>query len=119
MNQEKPIFTYLSKEAIEDGYLMENPRTDNFKQCNIITTNLFEKLQKVEFERNLKRVFPYNPLELLGCLMVAGSEKFNNKDFKSDDDENFFTLEPTQEGLKVWFVKNEYGLLTAMLPEDY
>lgn len=115
----EPIYTYTSNQAIEDGILMDNPKATNFSECNLITTNLFEAIHKIETTRNLKRVFPYNPLELIGALMAGASEKYNNKDFEGDNDKNFFVMPKTEEGLIVWFVLNEHGKLTAMLPQDY
>jgi len=113
------VSVYTSNQGVEDGILMENPRQDRFLQCNLMTTALYDRIKEIEEERNMKRVFPYNPNELIGCLMMGASQIFNEGKFDGDNDEHFFVMPETAEGLIVWFVANEYGRLTAMLPGDY
>jgi len=115
----KPSFSYTSKQAIADGILMKNPRQDRFPQCNIMTRNLYDKITMVAFNRSLTRMFPLDPLEFIGSLMVGANQIYSKKQFKGDEDKNFFVMPKTDEGLIVWFVKNEQGKLTAMLPGDY
>ncbi len=116
---ENVTFSYSSTQAIEDGVLMKNPRQDNFPMCNILTTNLWKKIEILTFKRNMTRIFYLEPVEFLGMLMLHGNDIYVNKKFKGDNDKDFFVTEKTEEGLVVWFVTNEYGKLTAMLPEDY
>jgi len=113
------VSTYTSDQAIEDGVLVKNFKQDRFPECNIVTRRLYDTLEKVACQRNLRRVFPYNPLELLGCLMVGAEEIYSCGKFEGDNDRDFFVMPKTDEGLVVWFVRNEQGKLTAMLPEDY
>ena len=115
----EPIYTYTSDEAVEDGFIMENPRTDRFEECNLITTNLFEKIKEVATQRNMTRVFPIEETELIGCLMIGAKEIYSQNKFEGDNDKDFFVIPKTEEGLVVWFVRNEKGKLTAMLPGDY
>ncbi len=115
----KPIYSYSTKQAIKDGILMENYKANRFNECNIVTTNLYEKIKEVAFQRNLKRVFPIHESELLGSLMMFGNKIYSEAKFKDDQDKNFFVIPKTEEGLVVWFVRNEEGKLTAMLPSDY
>ena len=35
------------------GVLIPNPRPDKFKECNLMTTNLFNKMKEIEMQRNL------------------------------------------------------------------
>ena len=119
INETDIVFKYTQEQAIEDGFLIENPKSNRFEECNTITTNLFNKLDEIENQRNLVRVFPYDPLDFMGCLMLAANKIFSEKNFKDDQDENFFTTPKTEEGLVVWFVRNETGKLTAMLPGNY
>ena len=115
----KAIYSYPEEQAVEDGILMANPRKDRFEECSIITTNLFEKLKKVALERSKTRIFELDVLELMGCLMVGGKEIYEGNKFEGDNDKDFFIMPKTEEGIVVWFVKNENNKLTAMLPEDY
>lgn len=114
-----PVYTYDQDKAVEDGFLADNPRKDAFPECSIITNNLYEKIKKVAFERSLKRVFEISDHELIGCLMVGAKEMYDKGVFADDQDKNFFVMPATEEGVIVWFVRNEKGKLTAMLPEDY
>lgn len=115
----EPISTYTQNQAVEDGILMPNPWQDRFAECNIITCHLFEKIEEIATKRNKSKIFPVEPLELIGCLMVGAQEIYTKKDFKGDNDQDFFVMPKTDEGIVVWFVRNETGKLTAMLPEDY
>lgn len=115
----EPIYSYTSEQAIDDGFLMKNPKQNRFPECNIITTNLYYTIVKMAFNRSLKRVFEITPDELLGSLMLYAKDMYDKKKFKGDNDKDFFATPKTEEGLVVWFVRNEYGKLTAMLPEDY
>ena len=117
--QLKPIYTYTQQQAIADGFLMPNPRMDNFSECNILTTNLYEALVKLAFERTKHRIFELSPDELMGNLMLMAKKVYTEKAFKDDNTKDFFEIPTTEEGLRVWFVRNESGKLTAMLPEDY
>lgn len=113
------ISSYSSLEAIEDGILMPNPSSEIFKECNIITCALWEKLEETKNFRNQTRVFPLETFELLISLLNYAKEIYDNKKFEGDNDKDFFVIPPTDEGLTVWFVRNETGKLTAMLPSDY
>lgn len=114
-----PIYSYSQEQAIADGILMHNPRPDAFSECTIITANLHDAISRLSSERSMRRVFEISPDELTGNLMLMARKTYAEKDFKGDDDRDFFALPPTEEGLAVWFVRNETGGLTAMLPEDY
>jgi len=123
MEQSKRLFgevlsTYTSNQAVEDGFLVEI-KSDRFPECNLMTRNLFDRLEKIAFERNLKRVFPIDTMYLINCMMLCGNKIYSEQDFKDDQDKNFFVLPKTDEGIVVWFVRNEHGKLTAMLPEDH
>ena len=113
------ISTYSSADAIEDGVLMNNPRSDLFSECNLITTNLYNKIKEMSIDRNKTRIFELSEYEQMGAIMNYAKYILDNKCFRGDNDENFFTLPGTKEGTTIWFVRNEYGKLTAMLPEDY
>jgi hypothetical protein len=117
----KPLYTYTSDQAVEDGFLVENPRQEVFGECNLLTTNLYERLRTELYKRNLERVFPMELEELIGCFMHAGKKQYDpgTEWLEDDHDKNFFTIAPSWDGVVVWFVRNEHGKLTAMLPEDY
>lgn len=115
----KPNYTYTSEEAVEDGVLAKNFRQDQFQECNLITSNLYEKIKEVATQRSMTRVFEISEHELLGCLMVGGRETYEKGEFTGDQDKDFFVMPATEEGTIVWFVRNEQGKLTAMLPGDY
>ena len=115
---ENVIYSYGREEAIDDGILMVNPRQNKFEECDIITTNLFDKLSEVANIRNTERVFEISGEELVGCLMLYAKDVYDNNKFTGDDDKDFFTIPKTDEGVVIWFERNEAGKLTAMLPED-
>jgi hypothetical protein len=115
----EPIYRYGQEEAVDDGILMGNPRQETFKECSILTTNLYEKLNEIALQRTSKNVFEVSQDYLLGCLLLGAKDIYEKKKFVGDNDENFFVMPKTEEGVVVWFVKNETGKLTAMLPEDY
>jgi len=114
-----PVYSYSREQALQDGVLMKNPKQDRFPECDIITVNLFNKIKKLSFERTMKRVFEVDTMEILGSLMLFANDMYSKKKFKGDNNKDFFVLPPTEEGVVVWFVRNENGKLTAMLPEDY
>jgi hypothetical protein len=118
-SQEKPIFSYSQNQAIEDGFLINNPIKDIFTECNIITPTLFNQINKIQLERNLKRIFPYEPNELLKGVMKFAKKIFDNKNYVDDHDKDFFAIPPNEENVTIWFVRNETNKLTAMLPSDY
>lgn len=113
------IYTYTIQDAINDGVVMKNPRRDVFPECDIITTNLYERIKEMTVKRNMKRVFPETEDFFLGCLMVAAKEMYEQKAYVSDHDDDFFEIPVNDEGVRVWFCRNENEKLTAMLPEDY
>ena len=51
--------------------------------------------------------------------MVGAQQVYEEGVFLDDQDKDFFVMPATEEGMVVWFVRNEQGKLTAMLPEDY
>ncbi len=115
----KVIFQYTDDEAVEDGILAENPRSEVFEECSIVTANLLNRFEKLAEERNKSRVFAINTEYLLGCLMIGAKEIYEGNKFVGDNDKDFFVMPKTEEGLVIWFVRNGSGKLTAMLPEDY
>jgi hypothetical protein len=116
----EPVFTYTSEQAIDDGFLAKNFKQDKFPECNIITSNLFEELKQVSLKRSLKKVFEEDVLETLGSLMLYAKDVYDKQKFEDDQDKDFFVVPKGWEMTKnVWFVRNETGKLTAMLPEDY
>jgi len=94
--------------------LQKNPRSDRFPKCNYVTKNLIEKMNQIEMARNMKRVFPYAPRELWGNLMLYGNELQ-----KEHPKAKILKVPTTDEGVDIWFVKNENGGYTAMLPSDW
>ncbi len=115
----EPIYSYTESEAVEDGVLATNFRKDVFKECSIITSNLYERIKEIAFERSVKNVFEVETNFLLGCLMMGAKNKYDKELFIDDEDKDFFVIPANDEGLVVWFVRNENGKLTAMLPRDY
>ena len=115
----EPIYSYDESEAVEDGVLCENFRKDIFPECNLLTSNLYERLKEVAFERSQKNVFEVEPYFLLGCLMMGAKTIYESGNFKGDNDKDFFVMPKTDEGVVVWFVRNGNNKLTAMLPGDY
>ena len=113
------VYKYPENQAVEDGILVPNPRQETFEECSIITVNLYNKIEKIAEARTMKNVFEVSTDYLLGCLMLGAKDIFEGKKFEGDNDENFFVMPKTEEGMVVWFVRNEYGRLTAMLTEDY
>lgn len=102
------VSSYSREEAVEDGILMKNPAQEKFSETDIITCNLCETIGKKFGELFLIR---------LSELMQYAKKKYENKEFEGDNDKDFFII--GWEQLKIWFVRNENGMLTAMLPEDY
>jgi hypothetical protein len=119
LSKDNLVSKYTSAEAIDDGVLMKNPRQNRFPECNIITTNLWGRIEEMANNRNTKRVNAVEPVELLGSLMAYANKIYTTRQFKGDNDKDFFVLPATEEGVVVWFARNEYDKLTAMLPEDY
>ena len=107
-------WTFKPKVYSDDRILQDNPRPDRFPKCQYVTSALIDKLNIVEMNRNNKRVFGYAPREMWGNLMLYG-EKLR----KENPKKKILPMPPTEEGLIVWFVKNETGGYTAMLPEDW
>lgn len=110
-----PIVKYTSAQAIDDGVLMKNPAMDIFTECNIITTNLFEYCKKRAFEENIMK----DEFDLVKALMIAAKDIYENNKFQGDNDKDFFAVKGNEKVKDVWFCRNEYGRLTAMLPDDY
>lgn len=124
LDKEAPevVFSYGREEAKEDGILMDNPKKENFPECDIITTNLYNKLGEFSEQRNSQRTCTEIDADhLVGCLMLAAKEQYDSGKFDGDNDKDFFVAPTPNDApsLKVWFVRNENGRLTAMLPEDY
>ena len=113
------VSEYSSGQAVEDGVLMANPRQDRFGECNLITSNLYARLEDLAMQRNLSRINPIDQRYLCGCLMMMADELYRSGRFVGDNNKDFFVLPQNQEGIVVWYVRNETGKLTAMLPEDY
>ena len=112
----KVIYSYEREQAIEDGVLMKNPLRHIFNECDIITCNLMEYATNRVLENGLILT---EPLDLIGRLLKEAREKYENEDFDGDNDKNFFVIKGNEQTKDVWFVRNEGGFLTAMLPEDY
>ena len=103
----EPIYKYTAKQAIDDGILMRNPSKE-FSQCTLITTNLWESLKEGCKDKHMDK---------LDEIMRSANKLWQEKNYKGDEDENFFTVKSFSK--PVWFCRNEYGTLTAMLPDDY
>jgi len=109
------IYSYSEEQAIEDGVLMMNPSND-FEECNIITTNLWFYIE----ERVLNGNFILTePQDMVNRLMKDAKDIYKNRKFEGDNDEDFFVVKGSEKIKLVWFVRNEDNKLTAMLPEDY
>jgi len=119
MNEDDVVFKYTESEVIEDGVLRNNPRRDVFDECSIITGNLFDTLDKIAKKRNEVNVLGYETTNLIAALMNYAKDIYENNKFKGEDDKDFFAIPAGEDTPKVWFVRNENGKLTAMLPEDY
>jgi len=116
----KTTYKYTTEEAIDDGILAANPRMDCFEECTIITTELYYELKRVAAMRSLKMVFGEEPLDTIGHLMKFAKDMYDDEKFEGDNDKNFFVVPKGWEMNEVvWFVRNEEGKLTAMLPSDY
>ncbi len=114
------VSTYTESQAIEDGVLTKNPRSDVWSECDIVTGNLIDELKVICNKRNETRVFPQEPLELLACMLNYAKDIYTNEKFVDDNDKNFFVVPKGENMTKdIWFVRNENAKLTAMLPEDY
>jgi len=114
------ISSYTESQAIEDGFLMKNPRLDVWDECDIVTGNLIDELKEVCNKRNESRVFPQEPLELVACMLNYAKKIYMDNDFKDDNGKDFFVVPKGELMTKdIWFVRNENAMLTAMLPEDY
>lgn len=113
------IYSYSEEEAVEDGVLRENPRKDCFNECSIVTSNLFDAIEQKALRWSQKRVFEVSSHELFGALMNYAKNIYSEGNFEGDTDKDFFIIPADQDGMIVWFLRNESGKLTAMLPEDY
>jgi hypothetical protein len=107
-------YTYKPKIYNDGKILQKNPRPDRFPECQFVTNNLVDKVNQIELLRNSKRLFEYAPRELWGNLMLYGAELK-----RKNPNKKILIAEPTEEGLVIWFVKNETGGYTAMLPSDW
>lgn len=113
----KPIYTYSSQDAINDGILLDITKlNDKWKDglFSFITTNLLDTHQYIiDDEINI-----VNLSELLSqCFLIV---KKKSNDFKEFD--HFFSgfIEtPSGDKVKVFICQNELGKFTIMLPEDY
>lgn len=113
----KPIYTYSSQDAINDGILLDIRKlNDKWKDdlFSFITTNLLDTHQYI-IDNEINMV---NLSELLSqCFLIV---KKKSNDFKEFDD--FFSgyiENPNGEKVKVFICQNELGKFTIMLPEDY
>ena len=108
----KPISVFTEQNALDDGILMKNP-SEAFPECDLITTNLYAYIEGIA-----KKCPYYETLSLLDKLMEYAKESYDNKKFEGDNDKNFFVVKLILSKA-VWFVRNEYSTLTALLPSDY
>ncbi len=114
---EKPIYTYSSQDAENDGIFLDIRKLNDKWQDGLfsfITTNLLEKHQYIiDDEINL-----VNVSELLSqCFLIVKKKSNNFKDF-----DHFFSgyvENPNGEKVKVFICQNELSKFTIMLPEDY
>jgi len=113
------IFQYTEEEAVEDGFLVKNPRADVFDKVAIITNNLWVAIQDEAKKRSQTTIFGVEPEFVLGCALKVAKEMYEGKKFEGDNDKDFFVLPKSWGGLVIWCVRNENGKLTMMLPEDY
>lgn len=115
----KPIYTYTSNQAVEDGILFDVTEIDpNWKKglFNYVTTNL---LGKGYMSGNATApVNIPNLLDLLNqSIQIVKRESRNFTEFDS-----FFSGDielPNGDQQKILIVQNETGKFTIMLPEDY
>ena len=107
------VSEYTAKQAVEDGVLMNNPSRE-LEECFVITTNLWSYLEKKAAEANLTE-----PIELLDIIMKKARIIYVKGKFKGDNNRNFFVINGNSQFKPIWFVRNEYNTLTAMLSSDY
>ncbi len=115
----KPIYTYSSNQAVDDGILFDITDIDPaWKKglFNYVTTNL---LSKGYTSDNAK--MPLNIPNLLDLLnqsiQIVKKASHNFTEFDS-----FFSGDielPNGDQQKILIVQNETGKFTIMLPEDY
>ncbi len=107
------ISVYTTEQAVEDGILMKNP-SGIFPECDVITTNLWHYVE----ERCINCVLT-EPLDLLNRIMKLAKDIYENEKFKGDNDKDFFVIRGNNKVKAVWFVRNDHGKITGMLPDDY
>jgi hypothetical protein len=114
MNQApEVVFSYDRHEALSDDVLRPNPRRDAFRECDVITTNLWTKLTRKGAEGRGDAAGKTDELAQFAGLMGAAKAIYESGDFTDDQDRDFFVVE--WESFPVWFVRNEAARLTAML----
>ena len=109
----KPVYIYPEQQALNDGILMNNPSRE-FEECSVITTNLWNYLEKKASETSMTE-----QIELLDVIIRKARKIYVKDKFSGDNDRNFFVIRGNSQFKNVWFVRNEYNNLTAMRPEDY
>lgn len=113
----EPIFQYTSKDAEEDGVLINILKLNKEWEKGLfshITSNLLETHNYFD-EDKLNLV---NVCELLNqCIHIIKKKSNNFQDF-----DTFFSgyIEtPNGEKVKIFIAQNELNKFTIMLPEDY
>ena len=112
------VFRYTLSDAMRDKVIIPNPRKVRFPECDLVTSNLMNRLGEEAMARNRERVFEIEPEEVLGSAMLYAKDMYEKGTFKKGENKDFFTLPPSWGGNTVLFIRNERGNLTAMLPED-
>jgi hypothetical protein len=110
------ISIYTSYQALDDGILMKNSKMDIFPECIFITTNLYNHI------KDIRQAAVWGFLdeeEILAIFMRRAKILYQQGQFKKDHDRDFFTLKLDPNINEIWFCRNEFNKLTAMLPEDY
>ncbi len=115
----KPIYTYSSNQAVEDGILFDFTDIDPaWKKglFNYVTTNLLSKGYTTDYAK-----MPLNIPNLLDLLnqSIQIVKKASNSFTEFD---SFFSGDielPNGDQQKILIVQNETGKFTIMLPEDY
>ncbi len=115
----KPIFTYSSNQAVDDGILFDITEIDpSWKKglFNYVTINLMSKGYTAD---NAK--MPINIPNLLDLLNQSIQIVKKASNYFTEFD-SFFSGDielPNGEQQKILIVQNETGKFTIMLPEDY
>jgi hypothetical protein len=113
------IVNYSREEAMDDGILTKNPTRDRFSECDVVTVNMFEHFHQLARQSGSGPETEKYAVEKLGSIMDIAKRMYDSKQFKGDNDQDFFVVKEMSIGKDVWFVRNEAAKLTAMFSEDY